>query len=61
MDGGRGWLVNAETGERGSCDKRGWIGMVTGRGQRCGEEEDSTYLWWLALTREVGGDGQRGS
>ena len=41
MDGGRGWLVNAEAGEHG------WIGTVTGSGQRCGEEEDSTYLWWL--------------
>ena len=48
MDGGCGWLVNMETSERG------WIGMVTGSGQRCGEEKDSTYLWWLAWTHEVG-------
>ena len=48
MDGGREWLVNVETSE---C---GWIGTVTGSDKRCGEEEDSTYLWWLALMREVG-------
>ena len=48
MDGGCEWLVNVETSERR------WIETVTSSGQCCGEEEDSTYLWWLALTREVG-------